>query len=182
MTFDELKKKDERPGGTGMGAPSSGGGGNGVGALTAFIDQGSEFSGKLSFKDTVLIDGRVEGEIASETTLIVGETGHVQANITSETVIISGEVQGDIIASGQVAVHKTGCVLADIQTASLIVEEGAQISGRIDMSAPDGNADKSRNKNEKHDKHGKKHDHKSGDPGQGDRNAQNQGQNQNDRF
>ena len=25
--------------------------------LTAFIDQGSEFEGKLSFKDTVRIDG-----------------------------------------------------------------------------------------------------------------------------
>ncbi|MCP4004762.1 MAG: polymer-forming cytoskeletal protein [bacterium] len=138
-----------------MSAPNNGGGG-GVGALTAFIDQGSEFSGKLSFKDTVRIDGRFEGEITSENTLIVGETGHVQANITSETVIISGEVQGDIIASGQVSIHKTGCVLGDIQTASLLVEEGAQVNGRIDMSAP-GMSDRSRsqNKNEKNEKNEK---------------------------
>ena len=34
-------------------APGAGGFGN----LTAFIDQGSEFEGKLSFKDTVRIDG-----------------------------------------------------------------------------------------------------------------------------
>ena len=43
------------------------------GGLTAFIDQGSEFEGKLSFKDTVRIDGRFRGEISSENTLIVGE-------------------------------------------------------------------------------------------------------------
>ncbi len=152
MAFNEFRKKDERPGGSGMGAPSSGGGGGGgVGALTAFIDQGSEFSGKLSFKDTVRIDGRFEGEIASENTLIVGETGHVQASITSETVIISGEVQGDIIARGQVAIHKTGCVLGDIQTASLTVEEGAQVNGRIDMTAPNMASGKS-NKNDKQNK------------------------------
>ena len=155
MAFNEFRKKDERPSGSGMGAPSSGGGGGGgVGALTAFIDQGSEFSGKLSFKDTVRIDGRFEGEIASENTLIVGETGHVQASITSETVIISGEVQGDIIARGQVSIHKTGCVLGDIQTASLTVEEGAQVNGRIDMTAPN-NAGKSsksdKNQNKKNE-------------------------------
>ena len=46
-----------------------------AGGLTAFIDQGSAFEGKLSFKDTVRIDGHFSGEITSENTLIVGETG-----------------------------------------------------------------------------------------------------------
>ena len=34
----------------------------GPGGLTAFIDQGSEFEGKLSFRDTVRIDGRFRRE------------------------------------------------------------------------------------------------------------------------
>ena len=49
------------------------------GGLTAFIDQGSEFEGKLSFKDTVRIDGHFKGEIGSENTLIVGESGEIEA-------------------------------------------------------------------------------------------------------
>ena len=52
-------------------APESGG----TAGLSAFIDQGSEFEGKLSFKDTVRIDGRFLGEISSENTLVVGESG-----------------------------------------------------------------------------------------------------------
>ena len=52
-----------------------------AGGLTAFIDQGSEFEGKLSFKDTVRIDGRFRGEISSENTLIVGESGEIEAAI-----------------------------------------------------------------------------------------------------
>ena len=55
----------------------------GSGLLTAFIDQGSEFSGKLCFKDTVRIDGKLEGEITSDNTLIVGETGEIRASIVS---------------------------------------------------------------------------------------------------
>jgi cytoskeletal protein CcmA (bactofilin family) len=105
----------------------------GMGELNAFIDQGSEFSGRLRFSDTVRIDGKFDGEISSENTLIVGETGMIKATIQSNTVIISGEVEGDIIAPRQVVIHKEARVSGDIQTASLAVEEGAQINGQINM-------------------------------------------------
>jgi cytoskeletal protein CcmA (bactofilin family) len=106
----------------------------GVGALTAFIDQGSEFSGKLSFKDTVRIDGRFDGEISSENTLIVGETGSITATIRSQMIVISGEVHGEITASGQVVLHKTARVDGNIHTARLVVEDGAIFTGRIEMN------------------------------------------------
>jgi cytoskeletal protein CcmA (bactofilin family) len=109
-------------------------------ALTAFIDQGSEFSGKLSFKDTVRIDGRFEGEIKSENTLIVGETGHVFAQIKSGDVVVSGEVKGDIIASGRVTLHKTARVSGNVHAAKLAMEEGAELNGQVAMSAAAGSA------------------------------------------
>jgi cytoskeletal protein CcmA (bactofilin family) len=109
-------------------APSSSPGG-----LTAFIDQGSEFEGKLSFKDTVRIDGRFRGEISSENTLIVGESGEIEANINSKTVAISGSVVGDVVASMKVVLHKTGRVEGNIETKSLVVEEGAVIEGHVRM-------------------------------------------------
>jgi cytoskeletal protein CcmA (bactofilin family) len=110
-------------------APSSAG----VGALTAFIDQGSEFTGKLRFKDTVRIDGRFEGEISSDNTLIVGETGVIDANIQSEVVIVSGEVNGDILAGRQVVLHKSARVIGAVDTASLVIEDGAVLSGQVTM-------------------------------------------------
>ena len=110
----------------------------GVGALTAFIDQGSEFSGKLSFKDTVRIDGRFEGEISSENTLIVGETGSITATIRSQMIVISGEVHGEITATGQVVLHKTARVDGNIHTSRLVVEDGAIFTGRIEMNQKPG--------------------------------------------
>ncbi len=112
-------------------APS---GGAGPGGLTAFIDQGSEFEGKLSFKDTVRIDGRFRGEIASENTLIVGESGEIEACIRSKTIAISGTVDGDVIAGTKVVLHKTAKVNGNIETPSLVMEEGAYINGKVDMS------------------------------------------------
>ena len=128
MAFQDLRKAKD-----GMLSPAEG-----VGTLTAFIDQGSEFTGKLTFKDTVRIDGRFEGEITSENTLIVGETGCVHAMIKSEIVVISGEVQGDIVANRQVTLHKTARVEGDVHTTGLVIEEGAVLNGRIDMSNKSG--------------------------------------------
>jgi len=105
-----------------------------AGALTAFIDQGSEFEGKLSFKDTVRIDGHFKGEISSQNTLIVGETGEVDANIESQTVVISGNVVGDVVARRQLVVHKTGRLQGNVETESLVIEEGAQVNGTVKMN------------------------------------------------
>jgi cytoskeletal protein CcmA (bactofilin family) len=112
-------------------APSSGS--SGSGGLSAFIDQGSEFEGKLVFKDTVRIDGRFRGEISSENTLIVGETGEIEASIRSKTVAVSGSVTGDIVAATKVVLHKTARVSGNITTGSLVVEDGAEIDGQIKM-------------------------------------------------
>lgn len=101
--------------------------------LTAFIDQGSEFEGKLTFKDTVRIDGSFQGEITSENTLIVGETGVIEATIRSNTVVVSGSVTGNIHAGRQIVLHKSAKVEGDMDAPSLIIEEGAVFNGRLTM-------------------------------------------------
>jgi cytoskeletal protein CcmA (bactofilin family) len=113
-------------------APRSGG--SSPGGLTAFIDQGSEFEGKLSFRDTVRIDGRFRGEISSENTLIVGESGEIEATIRSQTISISGSVEGNIHAVKKVVLHKTARVHGDVETASLVMEEGAMLNGAVKMA------------------------------------------------
>jgi len=114
---------------------STSSGSSASGGLTAFIDQGSEFEGKLSFRDTVRIDGRFSGEITSENTLIVGESGEIDAEIRSKTIVVSGTVNGNLIAEAKVVLHKSARINGDIQTPSIVVEEGAMITGKINMSS-----------------------------------------------
>ena len=106
------------------------------GTLTAFIDQGSSFEGKLSFKDTVRIDGHFTGEIASENTLIVGESGEIQATIRSKTVVVSGSVMGDVIASRKLVLHKTARLEGNVDTPCIVMEEGALFNGHVKMADP----------------------------------------------
>jgi cytoskeletal protein CcmA (bactofilin family) len=129
---------------SGFGRDRGGEGGEGAlpasapGNLTAFIDQGSEFEGKLSFKDTVRIDGTFRGEISSENTLIVGESGEIEASIRSSQVVISGSVTGNITAAKQITLHKTARVEGNLETPSVVIEEGAVFNGQLHMTSGSG--------------------------------------------
>ena len=129
-----LRARGDEGNGDGMmaGIPQSPSGG--ATNLSAFIDQGSEFEGKLSFKDTVRIDGCFRGEITSQNTLVVGETGEIMATVRSRNVIVSGTVTGNIFASERIVLHKTARVEGDIEAGCVAIEEGAIVNGRITMS------------------------------------------------
>jgi len=103
-------------------------------SLSAFIDQGSEFEGKLTFKDTVRIDGQFRGEIASQNTLIVGETGEIMATVRSREVVISGTVTGNVFASERLVLHKSARVEGDVEAGTLAIEEGAVLNGKVTMA------------------------------------------------
>ncbi len=132
MALSSFARGSESKGGSGSSPAAS----SAPGGLTAFIDQGSQFEGKLSFEDSVRIDGVFRGEIVSEATLVVGESGDIQASIRSCTVLMSGMLEGDIVATDKVVLHKTARVRGDIQTPKLVIEEGALLNGAIKMESP----------------------------------------------
>lgn len=138
---------------------TGGSSGAAFGNLTAFIDQGSEFEGKLSFRDTVRIDGSFSGEISSENTLIVGESGKIHAAIKSVCVMVSGLVEGDIHASSQIVLHKTAVVNGDLIAPTIVMEEGAQLNGAVRMGRAAAKANPAQASGSA--------DTKSGQPGQG---------------
>jgi cytoskeletal protein CcmA (bactofilin family) len=109
-----------------------------------YIDEGCEFSGKLKFKDTVRIDGCIEGEILSQNTVVVGPTGRVRAKIESDSVVVLGLVEGDIFARRKITLQKTAQVTGEIRTAGIVIEEGARFRGRIAIGSDDAKAAQTR--------------------------------------
>ncbi len=105
----------------------------GAAALNAFLDQGSSFEGKLTYKGAVRIDGRFGGEIVSSDTLYVGETGEIEGTIRVGEAIVSGNVRGTLVVERRLKLLATARVEGDVQTGALVVEEGASLDGRIVM-------------------------------------------------
>ena len=101
--------------------------------LTAVIDQGCEFEGKLCFRGTVRINGFFQGEIFSPDTLVIGEEGRVKGSIEAGVVIINGEFSGSVKAKHRVEIHRPAVFRGDIVTPSLQVDEGVLFEGSSKM-------------------------------------------------
>ena len=95
--------------------------------ITGFFDKDTEFKGDLNFKGTFRIDGRFKGKIDSDSILIIGDNGKVEADIKIGYLIINGEIKGNIQASEKVEINSKGRVLGTIITPKLVVEEGAYL-------------------------------------------------------
>ena len=101
--------------------------------VTAVIDHGCEFEGKLCFHGTVRIGGVFRGEIYTPDTLIISEGAKVDAQIDAGIIIIGGEVNGSLRAKHRVEIHKPAIFRGDIITPSLSVDEGVIFEGNSKM-------------------------------------------------
>ncbi len=99
--------------------------------IDAFIGEGTYFEGKFSFKGVVRIDGSVKGELKCDGTLIIGETGVLDASITTRDAIIRGKVNGNIKAEGRLELKTPCVVVGDMAAQALVVEEGVSIDGNV---------------------------------------------------
>jgi cytoskeletal protein CcmA (bactofilin family) len=93
--------------------------------ITGFFDKDTEFKGDLTFKGSFRIDGYFKGTINSDSTLVIGEQGKVEADVKVGYLVISGEIKGTIRATDKVEVHNRGRVIGTIITPKLAVDEGA---------------------------------------------------------
>jgi len=99
------------------------------------LGKGSHITGKLSFEGTVQIDGHVEGEIAAQESVVIGEMAVVKAQVTADSVIITGRVTGDITARRRVEIRAPGKLYGNITTPSLVIHDGVVFEGRCSMGA-----------------------------------------------
>jgi cytoskeletal protein CcmA (bactofilin family) len=109
-------------------------GGKGTGELTAFLDEASEIEGKFSFSGTVMVNGKLKGEIVSNDTLIIGEKGVVNASIRAGIVLVSGEVIGNILGGQRVELRTGARVTGDIEAPIVVVDEGVTFDGNCRMT------------------------------------------------
>lgn len=107
------------------------------GEIRAFLGEGTQFKGVLSFAGAVRIDGHVEGEVVGEELLIIGEPGQVKAEIEVGTLVVSGRVQGTITARARVELLGPSRVTGTIRTPCLVVAEGALFNGNCEMLGSD---------------------------------------------
>ena len=102
--------------------------------FTTLVNEGTDIEGKVTFTGTVLLNGRMRGEIVSNDVLVVGERGVVNASIQASIVEISGEVVGNISATDRIELRPNCRVFGDIDAPVVIIDEGALLEGQCRMT------------------------------------------------
>ena len=102
--------------------------------IKAYMGENTVFNGSLTFEGTVRIDGKFEGQVNTDDTLIIGETGHILAEISAGTVICMGRVEGTIKASKKVEIHSNSRVVGNVKSPALYIELGGILDGSCDMT------------------------------------------------
>lgn len=93
-----------------------------------------KFKGELTADEDLLIQGTIEGSIKHSSSLTVGESGRVKANVSAEYIAVEGNVDGDIRGTQSVTIRETADITGNISSPTVSLLEGATFNGNIDMT------------------------------------------------
>lgn len=101
--------------------------------ISSVIGPGINWHGDLRGTGGVRIEGTIEGEIAIQGLLVIGEKGRVTCKqLEAETVIVAGVLKGNIQCQ-KLEIRSTGRVWGDVVTGSFASEDGAFLRGQMRM-------------------------------------------------
>jgi cytoskeletal protein CcmA (bactofilin family) len=90
--------------------------------------------GEITGSESVHIEGKIEGSIALPGDRVtVGRDGRVSANIAAQDIVVLGEVLGSCNASDHLSIRRDGSLCGDVVVSRISVEEGAYMTGSIDI-------------------------------------------------
>ena len=91
------------------------------------------FKGDLVADEDLVIQGQVEGSILHTRSVTVGAQGRVQGNTRARRIVVEGTIDGNLYALESVTIRSGAVVRGDVFSPRVSVDEGARLSGRIDM-------------------------------------------------
>jgi cytoskeletal protein CcmA (bactofilin family) len=96
------------------------------------------FSGTLSGREDVYVDGRVDGIIQlQDGDLTVSPSGQVNADITAGNVTVFGRVTGNVLPAQRIEIRKSGSLEGNVKTGRIVIEDGAFFRGSVEMTKPE---------------------------------------------
>jgi cytoskeletal protein CcmA (bactofilin family) len=106
------------------------------------ISNGTEIIGDINANGDFRIDGSIQGNINSESKVVLGATGKITGSLNCENADVSGSVDGIVKIKELLFLKSTSNVKGDITTTKLVVESGAMLNGNCTMGSQQSDAPK----------------------------------------
>jgi cytoskeletal protein CcmA (bactofilin family) len=100
---------------------------------TLVVGRGISVQGVVQDAERLVVEGTVEATMIHATELSIAPGGVFKGEVEVEDAEIAGTIDGTLTARGSLIVRSTGRVLGTARCRRLQVEDGGQITGRIEM-------------------------------------------------
>ncbi len=97
------------------------------------IGAGTVVEGDIKSNGDIRIDGSVLGNVISKSKVVVGGTGSIDGNVTSQNADVSGSIRGKVTVNELLFLKSSANIQGDIVTGKLVVEVGATFTGTCNM-------------------------------------------------
>lgn len=105
------------------------------------IAEGLKIKGEVQGSEDLRIDGEIEGRISLPgAVVVIGPKGRVTGDVQAREVVLEGTVRGNLLARERARIATTGKLEGDVTSERLVIEEGAHVSGRVDIGAGEARA------------------------------------------
>lgn len=101
------------------------------GARSTWIGQETVVEGKITTREDICIQGRLNGSVESAAAVLIPEGGQVEADIVARNVTIHGRVTGDVEAIEKAEIGASGVLNGGILAATVVVHAGATFEGTV---------------------------------------------------
>ena len=108
------------------------------GKINSYFGEGTTLKGSLKFKGVLRFDGDFEGDVVTDDTFIIGETGKVRASVKVGSLYNFGDIKGDVEALKSISLHSSSKLSGNMKTPSLTTEEWALFNGSCEMTKREG--------------------------------------------
>jgi cytoskeletal protein CcmA (bactofilin family) len=110
---------------------------------TLVVGRGISVQGFVQDAERLVVEGTVEATMIHATELAIAPGGIFKGEVEVEDAEIAGTIDGTLTARGSLVVRASGRVLGTARCRRLQVEDGGQITGRIEMITDQTQADPS---------------------------------------
>src|SRR4051794_24381250 len=93
-----------------------------------------EVKGTLKFAGELTFDGKLDGDIASEGVLNLGDNAVIKGNINVNSVVVRGKINGNVVAKEKIDIKAKTELFGDIRAPRLVIEEGVTFVGKTEVN------------------------------------------------
>ena len=103
--------------------------------IDTIIGKGASVQGDIEVSRSMMIEGKVEGNIKVGGQLILTKEAYVKGDVECDELVADGTIEGKVIARSRAEIQKHGKIIGEIHCKLLVVEEGGFINGLTNMGS-----------------------------------------------